>query len=110
MSMMPRCAHARQWLISLLHLSTIGSQACMHSALPASVYTHVEAASAPAEYVTEFQRCLDRTEPVPWPTIQQRIEAELGKPTSSVFSYVNPVPLASASVAQVHEAGAQPLV
>lgn len=36
-------------------------------------------------------------------TGQQRIE--LGKPASAVFSYVNPVPLASASVAPVHEAG-----
>ena len=59
-----------------------------------------------AEYVQEFQKCLDRTEPVPWSVVQQRIESELGRPLSSVFSYINPVPLASASVAQVHEAGA----
>lgn len=31
----------------------------------------------PAEYVTEFQRCLDRTEPVPWEAIQRTIQSEL---------------------------------
>ena len=48
------------------------------------------------------QKCLDRTDPVPWPEIQQRIEQELGKPISTVFSRIDPVPLATASVAQVH--------
>ena len=39
---------------------------------------------------------------MPWPQIQERIEQELGKPFSAVFSRIDPVPLATASVAQVH--------
>ena len=48
------------------------------------------------------QKCLDRTDPVPWPQIQERIEQELGKPLSTVFSHIDHMPLATASVAQVH--------
>lgn len=60
----------------------------------------------PAEYVEEFQKCLDATEPVAWPEIQQRIAAELGGQSrvDEIFSFVNPMPLASASIAQVHTA------
>ena len=57
----------------------------------------------PKEYVVEFQKCLDSTEPVPWPTIRTVIEQELG-PIPDTFSYVNLEPLASASIAQVHAA------
>lgn len=63
----------------------------------------------PPEYVLEFQKCLDRTEPVPWPTIQRTIERELGGRTEDVFSSIDPTPLATASIAQVHSAGAPPL-
>ncbi|KAI2495999.1 ABC1 family-like protein [Fragilaria crotonensis] len=55
----------------------------------------------PAEYVTEFQKCLDQTEPLDWSVIKGVIESELG-PISRSFSYVDPKPLASASIAQVH--------
>ncbi|GFH21519.1 ABC1 domain-containing protein, partial [Haematococcus lacustris] len=58
----------------------------------------------PDEYVLEFQKCLDKTEAVPYSAIQPIIEAELGRPLGEVFSSVDPVPLASASVAQVHTA------
>lgn len=58
----------------------------------------------PAEYVKEFQKCLDQTDPLPWPTIQAVIERELGGPWSQTYSYIDPVPLASASIAQVHAA------
>lgn len=118
----------------------------------------------PEEYVLEFQKCLDKTPPLPFSTIKVRvpippavqqssagpwvswihgklnkasrrraaaagvgvqalhwlrsapsvrpprpfspaqevIEAELGRPLSAVFESVDPVPLASASIAQVH--------
>ena len=60
----------------------------------------------PPEYVMEFEKCLDRTEPVPWEVIRATIASELGsRPVESVFSSVDPTPLASASVAQVHAAG-----
>ncbi len=57
-------------------------------------------------YVLEFEKCLDRTEPVPWAVVQDKMRAELGRPLEDVFSSVDPMPLASASVAQVHAAGA----
>ncbi len=56
-------------------------------------------------YVIEFEKCLDKTDPVPWEVIKGRMRNELGRPLEDVFSYVDPVPLASASVAQVHAAG-----
>ncbi|GLC36376.1 hypothetical protein PLESTF_000329900 [Pleodorina starrii] len=58
----------------------------------------------PDEYVLEFQKCLDKTEPVPYSVIERIIEQELQQPWSSVFSSIDPTPLASASVAQVHAA------
>lgn len=55
----------------------------------------------PAEYVLEFQTCLDNTPTIPYNTIRKIIQDDLKKPLSSVYSYVDPTPLASASVAQV---------
>lgn len=60
------------------------------------------AVHAVAEYVLEFQKCLDRTDPIPYSTIRGIMQQELkGRSLESIFSYVNPEPLASASVAQV---------
>lgn len=58
----------------------------------------------PEEYVLEFQKCLDQTQPVPWEIIRKTIEKELKMPLEDVFVSVDPVPLASASIAQVHAA------
>lgn len=55
----------------------------------------------PAEYVKEFQKCLDQTEPVSWNVIKRVIEQELG-PISNTFAFIDESPLASASIAQVH--------
>lgn len=41
---------------------------------------------------------------MPYSTIRETISSELGKPVDAVFESVDPVPLASASVAQVHAA------
>ena len=57
----------------------------------------------PKEYVVEFQKCLDSTDPVEWSVIKRVIEAELG-PISKNFDFVDNKPLASASIAQVHAA------
>ena len=57
----------------------------------------------PEEYVLEFQKCLDKTEALPWPTIKKVIEGELG-PISKTFESIEQTPLASASIAQVHKA------
>lgn len=58
----------------------------------------------PAEFVLEFQSCLDNTPKVPYESIKKIIQDDLKRPLSAVYSYVDPTPLASASVAQVHRA------
>ena len=57
----------------------------------------------PAEYVLEFQKCLDKTEALEWKVIEGVIERELG-PVSQTFASIDKKPLASASIAQVHAA------
>ncbi len=58
----------------------------------------------PEAYVEEFQRCLDKTDPLPFALLRPVIEEDLGCTLDTVFSEVDPVPLASASIAQVHGA------
>ena len=58
----------------------------------------------PPDYVLEFQKCLDQTTPVPFEVIRRTVEKELGMTLEDIFESVDPVPLASASVAQVHAA------
>ena len=58
----------------------------------------------PKEYVDEFQLLLDQTERVPYQTIAKIIEDDLGRPLDQVYSYIDPSPIASASIAQVHAA------
>jgi len=57
----------------------------------------------PKEYVLEFQKCLDQTDPLEWSVIEKVIEDELG-PIRTTFQFVDKAPLASASIAQVHSA------
>ena len=61
----------------------------------------------PREYVLAFQGCLDQTTPVPFAKIRSVLIEELetdGRGLGDIFSYIDPVPLASASIAQVHKA------
>lgn len=59
----------------------------------------------PREYVEEFQGCLDQTPKLPFGYIQEVLEQEFsGKDLSQIFSEIDPTPLASASIAQVHAA------
>ncbi len=55
----------------------------------------------PAEYVREFQKCLDQTSPVSYAVVRGILEEEFDDP-SAIFGFIDPVPLASASIAQVH--------
>lgn len=57
----------------------------------------------PKEYVLEFQKCLDSTEPLEWNVVKKIIEKETG-PITNNFSFIDKTPLASASIAQVHAA------
>ncbi|CAN4123410.1 unnamed protein product [Withania somnifera] len=58
----------------------------------------------PPEYVQEFQYCFDSAPAVPFEEIQTILREELGSPIDNVFEYINPTPVASASIAQVHGA------
>ncbi|KAK6228784.1 ABC1 atypical kinase-like domain - like 6 [Theobroma cacao] len=58
----------------------------------------------PPEYVEEFQKCFDRAPAVPYEDIQRILLQELGRPIDSIYEYIDPTPIASASIAQVHGA------
>lgn len=58
----------------------------------------------PKDYVEAFQGCLDQVAPIPFKKVEKVIEKDLGVPIAHIFSYVDPKPLASASIAQVHAA------
>lgn len=58
----------------------------------------------PKEYVEAFQSCLDQTPPIPFREVRDIIEQDLGGPIDEIFQSIDPVPLASASIAQVHGA------
>ncbi|NNM52487.1 MAG: AarF/ABC1/UbiB kinase family protein [Pseudomonadales bacterium] len=58
----------------------------------------------PEDYVQEFQSCLDKTEPVSFAMLRRVVEEDLGRPLGDVYRSIDPVPLASASIAQVHAA------
>jgi predicted unusual protein kinase regulating ubiquinone biosynthesis (AarF/ABC1/UbiB family) len=58
----------------------------------------------PEAYVTEFQKCLDRTAPLPFHVMSQVLERELKQPLHEIYSEIEETPLASASIAQVHAA------
>ncbi|CAM9698403.1 unnamed protein product [Chrysoparadoxa australica] len=58
----------------------------------------------PPEYVTAFASCLDDTPTTPWNEMKGIIETGLGRRLTDVYSWINTVPLASASIAQCYEA------
>lgn len=58
----------------------------------------------PRDYVEEFQGLLDDTATIPFSKIKKIIESDLKQPISKVYRHISEVPLASASIAQVHAA------
>lgn len=58
----------------------------------------------PPEITKELEGLQDEVPPVPFAAIRSSAEAELGMPLERAFAYVDPVPLAAASLGQAHRA------
>ena len=58
----------------------------------------------PEPYCQEFRKCLDQVRPFPYEEVTRTLRAELGRDPGDVFDSIDPTPLASASIAQVHAA------
>jgi predicted unusual protein kinase regulating ubiquinone biosynthesis (AarF/ABC1/UbiB family) len=58
----------------------------------------------PERYCLEFRKCLDRVRPFAFEEVEAILRADLGRSPSEIFASIEPRPLASASIAQVHAA------
>ena len=58
----------------------------------------------PPEITKELEGLQDEVPPVPFPAIRALAEAELGVSLERAFSFIDPTPLAAASLGQVHRA------
>ncbi|MCJ7670996.1 MAG: AarF/ABC1/UbiB kinase family protein [Acidimicrobiia bacterium] len=58
----------------------------------------------PPEYQLEFARLQDAAPPEPLEVIRETVETDLGDPPETIFAHFEDVPLAAASIGQVHAA------
>ncbi len=58
----------------------------------------------PEELVREFRKCRDQVPPEQFEDVRQVVESDLGRRLEDVFSSFDRMPLAAASIAQVHAA------
>jgi len=59
----------------------------------------------PVDLLREFARLQDKVPPFPFEDAKKIILSEFGLPMEDVFEYMDEIPIASASIAQVHRAG-----
>ncbi len=72
--------------------------------IKASQFIATRADILPDQWVSTLAVLHDRVPPRPFEIIRRQIESELGRPLDALFSEFNPVPIAAASLAQVHAA------
>ncbi len=58
----------------------------------------------PEEYLQELAKLQDEVPPVSFEEIKKIIEEDFGEPIEEIFTYIDPIPTAAASLAQVHTA------
>ncbi|MBX2988467.1 MAG: AarF/ABC1/UbiB kinase family protein [Bdellovibrionaceae bacterium] len=58
----------------------------------------------PEDYIVEFEKLHDRVQPLPFSRIEDILNEEFGEERHAIFASVDPEPLGSASIAQVHRA------
>ena len=58
----------------------------------------------PERYCLEFRKCLDRVRPFAFAEVERTLREDLDRDASETFESIDPKPLASASIAQVHAA------
>ena len=58
----------------------------------------------PPDFIAELSHLQDRAAPLPVATVFHLIDQGLGRPANQLFAWVDPEPMASASIAQVHRA------
>lgn len=58
----------------------------------------------PADIIAALRRLQDQVPPFPFEAVRGQVERELGAPLEELFAAFSPVPLAAASIGQVHEA------